>query len=289
MSSVSQNHSETEDLSGWVGCSETQFDNISDFTLRAFAGLLDYDGPPWPENQLPHLIHWLHFLPVAPQSSLDTDGHPRRGGFLPPVSLPRRMWASAELTFDGHIPSNTELKRQSTIANIEQKAGSSGQLVFVKVQHEIGSGPDIYVRETQNIVYREDAKERGDKPAPASIEPPPRGDIEKVIMADPVLLFRFSALTYNSHRIHYDRDYAINKEGHKGLVVHGPFLAMLLMDLFYRNAPDKTIRHFSFRALQPLYDGKSFTLCLKWTDSGAALWVLNADMDITLKGEIETS
>ena len=256
-------------LRGWIGREELTEDVASPAPLAGLAATLDHDAPPWPEGELPPLGHWLYFLPRARQSALDTDGHARRGGFLPPVPLPRRMWAGGALSFHAAIPVGAPIVRRSTIAEVVHKHGASGDLVFVTVAHEISAGGVLAVRERQDLVYRGAAGAAAAEGAP----PPERpADSSRTLSAGPALLFRFSALTFNAHRIHYDRDYARDAEGYDGLVVQGPLLAILLVDLLLRAAPGRRLSGFSFRARRPLLDTAPFRLCQAGDADGADLW-----------------
>lgn len=252
-------------LEDWIGRSETQHDIVTAAPVQALRATLDH--PPStvePGTPLPPFWHWLYFLPTARRSELGEDGHPRRGGFLPPVSLPRRMWAGGQLRFDRPLRIGDRVARTSTIDDVRRKDGRSGALVFVKVRHEVrcGDAPAPAVVEHQDIVYRE-AQRPGDeppqpKPAP---EPQPGGVIwRREVVPDPVLLFRYSALTFNGHRIHYDRSYVTGVEGYPGLVVHGPLIATLLLDLVHRERPEADVAAFSFRAVRPVFDLHPFTV-----------------------------
>ena len=238
--------------------------------LTGLARTLDHDEPPWRPGEVPPLGHWMYFLPQAPQREIAEDGHPRRGGFLPPVPLPRRMWAGGDLQFHGPIRVGEALRRRSTIESVDHKSGRSGDLVFVKVLHELFTERGLAVREVHDIVYRDPPKP-GEAPAPG--EPPPLSPAwERPLTGDPVLLFRFSALTFNGHRIHYDRTYCEEVEGYPGLIVHGPLMATLLMDLYLRNHPDARVTAFRFRARRPVFDVHPFTVCGAPTVGGADLW-----------------
>jgi 3-methylfumaryl-CoA hydratase len=273
-------------LNGWIGRSETATDVISAPALAGLAALLDYETAPWPA-EAPPLAHWFSFLPRVRQSLIDRDGHPRRGGFLPPVPLPRRMWAGGRLEFRAPLRIGERAERRSTIADIRHKHAASGELVFVVVRHEIIVDAITCVVEEQDIVYRPGtAGPRQAAPRPG--ETPP-ADVERIVVPDPVQLFRFSALTFNAHRIHYDRDYARDVEGYAGLVVHGPYLAVLLLDHFRRAAPEKQMTHFTFRAQRPLFDLAPFALCLHWTDDGARLWVRDASGEPTMTADVKAS
>ena len=276
-----------EQLSDWIGRTERIRDVLTDFPRLGLSALLDYENPPWKPDQLPPLAHWLYFLPVVPQREIDADGHPKRGGFLPPVPLPRRMWAGGRLEFAGPLVVGAESERLSTIADIKIKEGGSGQLVFVVVRHEIFWEGVRCVVEEQDIVYREPTAASATRKPPAPAKPMPAPDIVRTVTATPAMLFRFSALTFNAHRIHYDETYAREVEGYGERVVHGPFIATLLADLFFRSAPDRNIQKFSFRASQPLLANAPFDLCLSWTATGAKLWTRNEAGQATMNVEIE--
>jgi 3-methylfumaryl-CoA hydratase len=257
-----------EHLRKWIGRSETAEDIASEVPLAGLAALLDR-AEPW-ADVMPPLAHWLYFLPHARQSEIDVDGHPRRGGFLPPIDLPRRMWAGGRLTFEADIPIGASIARRSTIADVTAKSGSTGNMVFVTVHHEIVTKAGIAIREEQDIVFREAPK--------PGVQPSARQAVGETaqhsrrVVPDPTQLFRFSALTFNAHRIHYDRDYCRDVEGYPGLVVQGPFTAMLLMDHLLTSLPDVRVRSFKFRAQNPLFDTAPFTLCFNTSEGGADLW-----------------
>ncbi|HEV2562487.1 MAG TPA: MaoC family dehydratase N-terminal domain-containing protein [Rhizomicrobium sp.] len=258
-------------LQDWIGRSEVATDIAGAGPLAGLAALLDHESPPG--NELPPLSHWLYFLQHARQSELGEDGHPKRGGFLPPVQLPRRMWAGGRLTFHAPIAIGAVLERRSTIKDISEKTGTTGNMVFVTVAHEISADGRAAVSEEQDIVFRD---------MPKSAAPPAKPEIRAAqhmrrIVPDPALLFRFSALTFNAHRIHYDRDYAVNVERYPGLVVQGPFIAILLADHYLRHNPRARISQFSFRAQRPLFDTAPFDLCL----AGNELWTLNEARETT--------
>jgi 3-methylfumaryl-CoA hydratase len=257
-------------LRDWIGRSETTTDLAAPGVYHRLAGVLDHETPPWPAGEAPPLGHWLNFLPAARQGEIGEDGHPKRGGFLPPVSLPRRMWAGSRLVFHAPIPLGEEIVRRSTILSVEPKSGRSGEMVFVTVEHQVSAAGVLAVTEAQDIVYR-DAPKPGAAPPPAP-QASPEPDWTRRVTPDPVLLFRYSALTYNAHRIHYDRDYATGVEGYSGLVVHGPLIATLLLDHYLRRYPEARIKGFSFRAQSPLYDTAPFDLNGRETDGGAELW-----------------
>jgi 3-methylfumaryl-CoA hydratase len=260
-------------LRQWIGRSETSEDVASEGPLAGLAALLDR-AEPW-KDFVPPLAHWLYFLPHARQSEIDVDGHARRGAFLPPIDLPRRMWAGGRLTFEADIPIGASIARRSTIADVTAKTGSTGAMVFVTVHHEILAGAGVAIREEQDIVFRE-APKPGTQP-PARQSAGEAAQDSRRITPDPTQLFRFSALTFNAHRIHYDRDYCRDVEGYPGLVVQGPFTAMLLMDHLRTSLPDAHVRSFKFRARSPLFDSAPFDLCLNAREGGADLWAQGPD------------
>lgn len=231
---------------------------------------------------MPPLWHWLYFLPVHRQSEIGQDGHAKRGGFLPPVPLPRRMWAGGRLQFLRPLQVGSAISRTSTIANVTSKEGRSGQLAFVLVRHEIADESGVALLEEHDIVYRDNAKP-GD-PAPQPQAAPTNQQWLREIHPDPVLLFRYSALTFNGHRIHYDRSYVTEVEGYPGLIVHGPLIATLLVDLLRRNLPDATLVNFSFRAVKPLFDIAPFSVCGRLEEDGKTvkLWAKDAEGWLTM-------
>lgn len=249
------------ELQGWVGRSETREDVAAVGPIEGLAALLDHETPPWRKGEIPPLAHWLYFLAHPRQSEIDIDGHPRRGNFLPPITLPRRMWAGSRISFEAPIPIGAAISRRSSIAAVNEKSGSSGRMIFVTVKHEISADGALAIREEQDIVFRE--APRAATPGPsASREEHREGENVRKFTPDPTQLFRFSALTFNAHRIHYDRDYCRDVEGYPGLVVQGPFTAMLLMDHFLRANPAANLKAFEFRAQRPLFDTAPFDLCL---------------------------
>ena len=252
-------------LQDWIGRTETLADVATATPYAALAATLDWPSAnasqrPAPGVVLPCLWHWLYFLPIAAQSNISDDGHPKRGGFLPPVALPRRMWAGSELVFNEPLLIGDALSRTSTIEDVKEKSGRTGSLIFVRVRHEIrrNGSVNVALQEHHNIVYRA-------APSPADVAPPPVAapsafKWERSIVPDDVLLFRYSALTFNGHRIHYDRQYVTQVEGYPGLIVHGPLIATLLMDLLRRNLPDAQVVKFEFKAVRPTFDIDPFSV-----------------------------
>ena len=275
-------------LKSWIGRTETVRDRATAAPLAGLAALLDHDTPPWIAHEAPPLSHWLYFHTHARQSWIDVDGHPRRGGFLPPVELPRRMFAGARIEFHDVIPPDAALERVSTIENVEAKSGRSGEMVFVTLRHEIFANDTRALTEVQDIVYREASKPGTTPVAPAQLDAR-KSNSTRIVHPDPVLLFRYSAVTFNGHRIHYDRDYCRDVEGYPGLVVHGPLIATLLVDHFLRAHPATRVAQFSFRALRPLFDIAPFDLCLAERPGGADLWARNAQGEVAVTSVLETA
>jgi 3-methylfumaryl-CoA hydratase len=271
----------------WAGKTETAIDIAAAGPLERLSALLDHDEAPWQVGFVPPLGHWLYFLPSARQSRLSEDGHPQRGGLLPDVPLPRRMWAGGRLEFLEPIPVGAEITKRSTILSVVPKSGKSGQMMFVTVKHEVFDGDRPAIIEEQDIVYRERAAAGQSADVQATPALVRHADSERQVTADPVVLFRYSALTFNGHRIHYDRDYARDVEGYKALVVHGPLLATLLMDHYLRQHPRQRIRRFTFRAQQPLFDTDAFMLGSAETEKGAELWAAKTGMPAAMTAQIE--
>ena len=269
----------------WIGRSITTDDVIDLTRVRAMQALLDRDEGLAAGDGLPPLWHWLYFWNVAPQGGLGPDGHGRLGGFLPPIDLPRRMWAGSRVRFAQPLPIGAPASRRSTVTAVSEKPGTSGRLAFVTVRHEISAGEGTCIDEEHDIVYREAAKPGAvAKPGRAA---PAEAPWRREIVPDPVLLFRYSALTFNGHRIHYDRTYVTGVEGYPGLIVHGPLLATLMVDLARRRRPDARVAGFRFRALSPIFDTAPFTLAGRPAADGAALWVADADSKLAMDGEVE--
>lgn len=277
-----------DDYSAWVGRSETRHDIATAAPLAGLAALLDHDPSLGQPREVPPLGHWLYFLPEARQSVIGEDGHPRRDahGLMPPVRLPRRMWAGGRVEFLSPIAVGAALTRMTTIDAIRPKRGASGDLLFVTLRHDITADDIPAVREEQDIVYRAAAAASPSGTAPPPPVGPDPADATRRIFPDPMLLFRYSALTFNAHRIHYDRDYARDVEGYAGLVVHGPLIATLLMDHYLRSVPGTTPRRFDFRAEAPLIDGAPFDLCLADSGDATRLWARDAVGRTTMRANV---
>lgn len=259
----------------WEGREEVAHDVASAATVAMLHAMLDRAGPsPAEGDPLPPGWHWAFFAPRAPQSQLDEDGHPQRGAFLPPVPLPRRMWAGGRLRWHAPLKVGDALHRASRILAVRPKEGHSGQMVFVTVLHEIHGPQGLVITEEQDIVYRHAVVASTTKGPNATRQPPGFEPAwRRTVVPSPALLFRYSALTFNAHRIHYDRPFACDVEGYPGLVVHGPLQATLLLDLAIRHAPERLPQGFSFSARAPLFDGEVFAVCgTPEGESHAVLW-----------------
>ena len=277
-------------LQSWASRTETLHDDISAAPLRGLAATLDRDdAAPGPGTALPPLWHWLYFLPQPRQSEIGPDGHARRGGFLPPVPLPRRMWAGGRLNW---LPENPLLvgdavQRVSRIASVTHKAGRTGDLLFVLVRHEVHNSRGLALTEEHDIVYRA-AAQPGD---PASPPVPAEKDAawQREIVPDDVLLFRYSALTFNGHRIHYDRQYVTEVEGYPGLIVHGPLIATLLVDLLRRHLPHAVVKRFDFKVVRPTFDLHPFRLNGQPSADGKSvrLWAEDHEGWLTMQATAE--
>ena len=276
---------DVDHLRSWIGRQEVLTDQVTRVPMVALSATLDRDDPPpSPGDPLPPLWHWLYFLPIARQSAIGADGHPARGGFLPPVPLPRRMWAGGRFRFLRPIVLGEEITRTSTVKDVTVKNGRNGQLCFVLVRHEIAGAAGLALTEEHDIVYR-DNPQPSEPPAAAR---PARTDEEwkREIVPDDVFLFRYSALTFNGHRIHYDRRYVTETEGYPGLIVHGPLIATLLVDLLRRNT-SVALKSFGFRALSPLFDIAPFSVCGKPEGPRVALWARNAAGGLAMEAEAD--
>ena len=275
----------SSDLRAWIGRSETRHDTIVPTPVAALNATLDHPvETPATGSVLPPLWHWLYFLPLQRQSDIGADGHPRRGGFLPPVPLPRRMWAGSQFEFHAPIRVGDKVARTSTIEDVTTKEGRSGSLVFVRVRHEVrcNDAAAAALVEFHDIVYRDVQVPTDVPPQP---QPAPAGGLwRRTIDPDPVLLFRYSALTFNGHRIHYDRSYVTEVEGYPGLVVHGPLIATLLLDLLRRERPGAEVATFRFKAIRPTFDGQPMQMHGAPADDGLSvrLWATDHEGWLTM-------
>ena len=275
-----------EPYRAWIGRKRTTRDLIAAAPVARLSATLDRDDPaPQAGDPLPPAWHWLFFLEAAPMKGLGPDGHPARGEFLPPVTLPRRMWAGGRFKFLAPIRIGDTAERTSEIIDVATKEGRAGPLVFCTVRHTIAAGARACVIEEHDIVYR-GAPAPGEAPAPAQA-PPEGAAFGRKITPDPVLLFRFSALTFNGHRIHYDHPYVTKVEGYPGLIVHGPLLAILLLDLIRRERPDAQLSEFAFRTFRPVFDTGPFKIAGKFAERGLLLWAEDNGGALAMRAEAQ--
>jgi 3-methylfumaryl-CoA hydratase len=271
-------------LRQWIGRTSEASDIVTAQLVKALrATLFQEIGEPKPGDAAPFTVHWCLAQPVFAMSMLSADGHPTRGGFLPPVPLPRRMWAGGELQFFDPLRVGDDTTRKSRISDVTVKTGSTGQLCFVSVEHDVTTPRGTAIRERQDIVYRGMESTQSATPAKAA-SPPPVARHRETHMADPVLLFRYSALTFNGHRIHYDRDYVTKVEGYPGLIFHGPLQAAFIVELAAKLHGGTPPRKFSYRGVQPLFEGAEFSVNASDNGTGLELWTANSADQPTMKG-----
>ncbi len=235
-------------------------------------------------DNLPPLWHWIYFLEAKPESDLGRDAHPKKGDFLPPIQLPRRMWAGGRFTFCNDLVIGEKAKKITTIRKIVEKEGSAGPLCFITLEHKIYSKEEVSIIEEQDLVYLQD--QQGSKSLPLAQNNLERPDFSQEIHPSEILLFRYSALTFNGHRIHYDLDYARNVEGYDGLVFHGPLTATLLLDLALKEK-NQPIKKYSFRGTAPLSNLDCFWIEGKYKDDSAILWARRKDGVVAMKAKAE--
>lgn len=266
-------------LRSWIGREETRSEPITPALVDRFNATFDREGEAADGDIAPATIHLCLAPPAAPTSGLGPDGHPARGGFLPPVPLPRRMWAGGTFVFHDDIRVGETVIRRSTIEDVAVKDGRTGTLCFVTVQHRIESGGRAVLSERQDIVYR-----GADGPGAAVRTPPPapHGQHRTQIVPSPALLFRYSALTFNGHRIHYDARYVREVAGYPGLIVHGPMQATMLV-LFAQTIRGRRPARFDFRSLSPLFDDAEFTLNAEEESGALRLWTARVDGPVAME------
>ena len=265
---------------------DIESDTVTGASARAMHGLFDAPGgPPAEGDPLPPLWHWMAFLPRLAHSEMGKDGHPQRIGPFHSDEFPRRMFAGARLSFPGVARVGQTLTRRTWLKSVERKSGRSGELLFATVAIEIAGDSTPLILEEQEIVFRPAATAPASPPqvAAANDEAWPW---RLPLPTDPVTLFRYSALTYNAHRIHYDRDYATGEEGYPGLVVQGPLQAIGLAEVARRHAPDRQVGTFSFRAIRPAFDGSTLGLCGQPDEHGITLAVLDSLSSVTMSARI---
>lgn len=276
-----------EHLRQWIGRKESFDDLATAWPAAAMSATLDrHDAPLKEGDAIPEGWHWLYFLETAPASELAHDGHPKRGGFLPPVTLPRRMWAGGRLDFRQPIRIGDRMSRESEIISVEPKSGKSGNLVFVTVRHTVSVAKQVAVVEEHDIVYR-DAAQPGAAPPPGK-PAPANAAWRHDVMPDEAMLFRYSALIFNAHRIHYDLDYCRKEEGYPGLIVHGPLQTTLLLDLCRRHA-GKPVRKLDYRAMSPLFHNEKLVVGGIPSADGASaqLWTAGPTGNVAMTGTVQ--
>ena len=270
-----------DNYEAWIGREETRGERIDAPVVQRMAATLDVSETPRAGEALPPGWQWLFFNPAARRSQLGTDGHPQRGGFLPPIELPRRMWAGSRVRYLADVAVESQATRRSRILKVENKTGKRGALWFVTVGHETSVDGKLCISEEQDIVYREPPPPGGAVAAPARHEAVAQWS--RPVEPDTTLLFRYSALTFNGHRIHYDLAYATGEEGYPGLVVHGPLTATLLQQFALEHGGGRALASFDFRGVSPLFAGRAFQLEGREADGGSlALWARGPDGELAM-------
>jgi len=271
-------------LRSWIGREEIVEEVIGPMPVRMLAATLDHDDPaPRKGDPIPPLSHWTQFIPTHRQSDLAEDGHARRGPFMPPVPLPRRMFAGGRTQFLQPLRVGEVARRTGRVTDLVTKQGRSGRLVFASVRQEIENRGGLALIEEQDIVYREPPQAAAQ--ATQAVEAPQRAaEHSREYLPDDAMLFRYSALIFNAHRIHYDRRYATEVEHYPGLVVHGQLVATCLADLAVREW-GRPLASFSFRALQPLFDGSPFLVAGAQNGEALDLWACDAAGRVTMTAE----
>lgn len=277
-----------ENFNSWIGKKEISSDFVNSRPIEMMQALLNEEDKNL--SVLPHLYHWFYFLPTVDGQELADDGHPKKGNFLPPIPFPKRMWAGGRLHFLRPIHINQHIRRESEILKVELKHGKSGDMYFVTVKHSIYAEDKLAIVEEHDIVYRE-ASNQVQTQASAEISTVKSDDsrnytYKRKFPIDTVSLFRYSAITFNGHRIHYDRPYATQIEGYPGLIVHGPLLATLLIHTFKKENPTKDISSFEFRAVNPVFDFNDFYICGDIQQEKGELWIEKENGLVAMKAKI---
>lgn len=277
-----------ENFDTWIGKKEISTDFVNSRPVEMMQALLNEEFKNL--NGLPHLYHWFYFLPTVNGEDLAEDGHPKKGHFLPPIPFPKRMWAGGRLQFLNPISLNQKIRRESEILNVEFKQGKSGDMYFVTVKHSIYAEDTLAIIEEHDIVYREASNQVQTQSSTQIIatktEESRPCSYKKQFPINSVSLFRYSAITFNGHRIHYDRTYATEVEGYPGLIVHGPLLATLLLHHFQKEYPSKEVSNFDFRAVNPVFDFNEFYICGDIHSDKGELWIEKSDGLVAMKANV---
>lgn len=274
-----------QDFKEWLGKTIQEEDIVANKQAKMMQALLNQSTKTLTE--LPLLYHWLYFLPIVDQAELGTDGHPKKGGFLPQIPFPKRMWAGSRVQFLKPILFEQKIQRHSEISNIVFKQGKSGELFFVTVKHSIYAQGELAIVDEHDIVYREAHNQIQTSKVTPSQQEERHYSYKQSFAADTSLLFRYSALTFNSHKIHYDITYATQVEGYPSLVVHGPLLATLLLHQLAIEYPDKQVAQFEFKAIKPVFQFNDFFICGDIHEQDGSLWIEHSDGQIAIKASVK--
>ena len=278
--------SNSEKLEQWIGKSIENSEYIGELPVKAMSAVFNYENVN--VKEVPYGWHWLYFLNLPLQKNLGPDGHEKRRGFMPPIQLPIRMYAGGEIIYHKPILIGDEIKKISTIYSIKNKVGSTGNLTFLRINHKFSNNNNVLINEYQNLVYREDKSVQKVKPHTKE-KSPEDYDFEKIWKTSPEMLFRYSALTHNTHRIHYDFPYAKNVEGYPDIVVHGPLMATFLLDLTNSiiKVSKQKLNKFSFKLLRPVFVGGEISAQAIKTSAGLDLWIKDQYGNISLSAQAD--
>ena len=276
------------DWSDFIGRTHEETIQISLDCVRGLAALLDYDRPPWPDNRVPPTGHWLAMFPYTRQSELGHDGHEKLGDFIPDTGHPRRMWVGGRIQYLKPLYVDQPVLHRTTITNIEDKTGKTGPMTFVTLNHEYLMDTELLLGEEQKIVYREASTEPAQRPINKPVsKSESEYDWSRQFMPDSAVLFRYSAVTFNTHKIHFDHEY-VKEEGYPGLLVHAPLTVTLLVELYTSINPDMKIISFDYTAKSPLYDGDPIMLYGKELEDGKVLlWAEDCAGNLAVTGTLQ--
>ncbi|PWG65819.1 FAS1-like dehydratase domain-containing protein [Spiribacter halobius] len=282
---------DTAHLEQWIGRTESATEQLERWPVTALLAALDRPPEDWPAtgDPIPPTAHWTYFVPRVRQSRIGADGHPERGDFLPPIPLPRRMWAGSRIRYLAPLTLGEDVTRTATVKSVTTKEGRSGLLAFVTVEYSYAGAAGPALVEEQDLVYRENPP--ADAPPPQPRPAPADAAWSREIHPDEPLLFRYSAVTFNAHRIHYDQPYTTEVEGYPGLIVHGQLIATFLLDAWRREHPERQLESFSFRAMSPLYCGAPFHAEGRpgEAEGESALWARTAEGGLAMQADVTWS